>query len=261
MVLLEKRFKNKILLFLQAPWMRGWRRVSSQCRALQTLLVTWRRMRGKAPLSVWVVFTEYSFTASHFYDWTKGLLWGETSFFKLLIIVFPRVNLFVCSRGFCDIVVAIRMKISCQEVREASWQAFWKLLGHEICLLKYWKRREMVWCKTNGREKKTLLSILGVGVCFYMTTWYAWLNVLYVKSFWGDLCGSVDRVNCSSTANTLFFVTHSLNSYPNLHVFLSRGHEMEMFLIFTHWRGYSAIKIYSQFKINVFCFSIFSNVI
>lgn len=132
--------------------MRGWRRVSSPCRALQTLLVTWRRMRGKTPLSVWVVFTEYPFTMSHFYDWTKGPLWGGTSFFRLLIIVFPHVYLFICSRGFCDIVVAIRMKISCQEAREASWQAFWKLLGHEFA---FWNTgREGKWYDAKQMESK-----------------------------------------------------------------------------------------------------------
>lgn len=35
-------------------------------------------------------------------------------------------------RGFCDIVVAIKKGISCQEAREASWQTFWKLLGPEF---------------------------------------------------------------------------------------------------------------------------------
>lgn len=68
-----------------------------------------------------------------------------------------------------------------------------------------------------------------------MTTWYAWLNVLYVslKPLWGDLCGSVDRGNCSSSMNTnnrkysIHSVTLSLYPHPNLHVFLSRGHEME----------------------------------
>lgn len=54
------------------------------------------------------------------------------NFLVFSIIVFPRVYLFISSRGFCDIVVAIKMRISCQEAREASWQTFWKLLGPEF---------------------------------------------------------------------------------------------------------------------------------
>lgn len=57
----------------------------------------------------------------------------------------------------------------------------------------------------NKWDKKDTAFRLSSEVCFYMTTWYTWLNVLYVslKPLWGDLCGSVDKGNSSGSMNKI----------------------------------------------------------
>ncbi len=75
----------------------------------------------------------------------------------------------------------------------------------------------------NKWDKKDTAFRLSSEVCFYMTTWYTWLNVLYVslKPLWGDLCGSVDKGNSSGSMNKILNLKTSVtHSHPNLHLFI-----------------------------------------